>query len=369
MLPLDPEEAVKIMCAAGYVPLVPYPGASLNWPSRCTACEKEVAPRLSKVKIGQRCKCRAHNAPVDPKAAREIMLAADLDPLVPYPGRSNVPWLCRCLRCGNEVTPRYGRVQSGRGRSCGSCKSSILRELRLAENSADQAISEMQAVGFVPLVPFPGTNSPWLCKCVKCGKQTRPRLTHVRGRGDGCGQCARNARVEPRHAEAVMLVAGFEPLEPFPGSNSRWRCRCLECGTEISPTYYTVKAGGGCRACGVRGGFKPNKAALVYLIYHETHHAIKVGIGNVDADRLDRHRRCGWVVLAIEYVSGERAPAIERDILDWWRKDLGLPPYLSESEMPSRGWTETVDADAIDILSTIERIKALAASEMAPVST
>jgi hypothetical protein len=112
----------------------------------------------------------------------------------------------------------------------------------------------------------------------------------------------------------------------------------------------------------MRGGFKVNRAALVYLIYHEAHHAIKVGIGNVDRDRLGQHRGRGWVALAVEYVPGAQAPPIERTILDWWRKDLALPPYLSKHEMPQAGWTETVDADAIDIPATIARIRTLAAA-------
>jgi hypothetical protein len=98
----------------------------------------------------------------------------------------------------------------------------------------------------------------------------------------------------------------------------------------------------------------------VYLISHETLNVVKVGIGNVDADRLDRHRRNGWHVVAVVRVSGELAPVIERNILDWWRTDLGLPPFLSASEMPRRGWTETVDADGINIPATVERMRALA---------
>jgi hypothetical protein len=50
---------------------------------------------------------------------------------------------------------------------------------------------------------------------------------------------------------------------------------------------------------------------------------------------------------------------METDILVWWRKELGLPPYLSKSEMPQRGWTETVDLDAIDVAETIRRMKSL----------
>ena len=39
---------------------------------------------------------------------------------------------------------------------------------------------------------------------------------------------------------------------------------------------------------------------------------------------------------------------------------LRLPPYLTATEMPQGGWTETVDMDAIDIPATIARIKELA---------
>src|SRR5206468_1069913 len=122
---------------------------------------------------------------------------------------------------------------------------------------------------------------------------------------------------------------------------------------------------GGCRAC-ARRGFRPDQPAFVYLVGHEEFHAVKVGIGNVSADRLDRHRKHGWTVLAVVHMPGELAPEVERAILNWWRKDLGLPMYLSEFEMPHRGWTETVDADEIDIPATIARIRTLAASRDDP---
>jgi hypothetical protein len=69
------------------------------------------------------------------------------------------------------------------------------------------------------------------------------------------------------------------------------------------------------------------------------------------------------VTLLVASAPGGRAIEIEKEILAYWRKDLDLPHYLSKHEMPQGGWTETVDADAIDILATIERIKTLAASK------
>lgn len=361
---IDPAVAVAIMRGRGLDPLVPYPGAAARWPSRCRKCGKETAASLAKVKGGQGCKWCAHNAPVDPDAAREVMRARQLEPLVPYPGRNNSPWLSRCLVCGSEVAPIYANVQQpGGSRGCQTCKSATLRALRLSETSADQAVQEMRARGLEPLAPFPGTNSHWLSRCTRCGKETSPCLSHIRRSdgGGGCKWCAPNAPLDPDVARAVMIAARLEPLDPFPGTIPPWRCRCMDCGTTVYPAYYSVRAGGGCRGC-ARGGFKPSKPAFVYLVAHEGLHAVKVGIGNVNADRLDRHRKNGWTVLAVVHMSGERAPEVERAILRWWRKDLGLPVYLGAAEMPSRGWTETVDADEIDIPATIARIRSLAVS-------
>lgn len=98
----------------------------------------------------------------------------------------------------------------------------------------------------------------------------------------------------------------------------------------------------------------------MYLVSHPVYHAAKVGIANTLGDRLSLHRKQGWQVLTVERVAGESAIAIEKEILRWWRIDLGLPKYLSKNEMPHRGWTETVDLDAIDIPATIARIRELA---------
>jgi hypothetical protein len=52
--------------------------------------------------------------------------------------------------------------------------------------------------------------------------------------------------------------------------------------------------------------------------------------------------------------------AVEAEILDWWRAELVLSPYLGRQEMPQDGWTETVDLAAIDLASTMLRIQELA---------
>jgi hypothetical protein len=47
---------------------------------------------------------------VNPLEAEKLMLKSNLKPLVPYPG-SGVPWKCLCLKCKNEVFPRYSTVR------------------------------------------------------------------------------------------------------------------------------------------------------------------------------------------------------------------------------------------------------------------
>jgi hypothetical protein len=49
---------------------------------------------------------RSFNVLIDPKAAETEMRAAGYEPLVPYPGRSNDAWPCRCIKCGHEGRPR-----------------------------------------------------------------------------------------------------------------------------------------------------------------------------------------------------------------------------------------------------------------------
>lgn len=46
-----------------------------------------------------------------------------------------------------------------------------------------------------------------------------------------------------------MRAAGFEPLEPYPGSETAWRCRCTTCGAEVTPRLSGIRVGYGCEPC------------------------------------------------------------------------------------------------------------------------
>jgi hypothetical protein len=64
------------------------------------------------------------------KEASKKMLEKKLKPLEEYPGRAK-PWRCKCLKCGNIVTPRFSSIQSGQG-GCRYCAG----KMPISESSA-----------------------------------------------------------------------------------------------------------------------------------------------------------------------------------------------------------------------------------------
>ncbi|WP_138902993.1 hypothetical protein [Streptomyces albidochromogenes] len=59
-------------------------------------------------------------------------------------------------------------------------------------------------------------------------------------------------RMDAALAAAIMHAVGLEPLEPYPGSNAAWNCRCLKSAHRVAPTFGSVRSGAtsGCRRCG-----------------------------------------------------------------------------------------------------------------------
>ncbi|MFD9053468.1 hypothetical protein [Streptomyces zaomyceticus] len=248
----DPREPEEIMRAADLEPLEPYPGSSAPWKCRHTTCGREVTPRLSNVTNGQRgCVHCSGRARLDPEAAAAVMRAAGLEPLAPYPG-SDRKWRCRHVDCGREVTPTYVRINSGAG-PCRWCAPN-------APVDPDVAAADMRAVGLEPLVPYPGVDTPWPIRCQTCGEIGTPTLGSIRRGQGGCYPCGRRkANATMRHdaetAAAAMRAAGLEPLEPYPGTAFPWKSRCTKCGATVSPRLGSLTGRNrppGCKRCADR---------------------------------------------------------------------------------------------------------------------
>jgi hypothetical protein len=117
-------------------------------------------------------------------------------------------------------------------------------------NKLDPKVAEdvMLRAGFKPLEPYKGAHSPWVCKCIKCGKITKPTFSNVRN-GSDCAYCS-GVRIDSPDALAIMQKANLKPLEPYIRSNLKWRCKCLVCKRIVQPTFSSIRQGqGGCEYC------------------------------------------------------------------------------------------------------------------------
>lgn len=356
ILRLDPDVAVKLMQAAGLEPQESYPGNN-NKPWRCihVPCGREVSPRLAGIQQGQGgCKpCHQerlalrYQTPND--EAVTIMEAAGFKPQTPYPGKNNEPWECTHTKCGRTVSPTLSSIKIGA--DCVYC----------AGNRIDDSDAEavMIGAGLTPLEPFPGRLRPWRCLHVECGREVQPLYSTVQSGNRGCVYCT-GGRIHPDDAKKLFKDAGFETLEPFPGTNRPWKCMHT-CGRQVSPTYNTVYAGGGCKFCS-DSSFNYGAPGVVYLLVNAEFCALKIGMTTKQSrtDRIRDHERHGWS-LAKKWntATGADAELIESAVIKWWREIIGAPEALTRTQMPSGGHTETAALVHVDKDTTMEVVDAL----------
>ncbi|MFD6967418.1 hypothetical protein [Streptomyces sp. NPDC059949] len=363
--PVDPDLAAADMRAAGLEPLVPYPGVDTPWPVLCLACGTQNTPTLGSIRRGQGgcrpCGRRKANAAIrhDARAAEQVMRAADLEPLEPYPGTA-FPWKSRCTRCGAVVAPRLGSLT---GRSRPGCKPCADRANGVASrHDEDLAVAEMRERGFEPQEPYRGVKYAWRCLCHGCGTITSPTFGSILAGQSGCRRCAdlRSAaarREDPEHAAVSMREAGLEPLEPYTTSMTPWRCRCTTCGRTSTPILSKIRSGRGCKYC-ARHGFDRAAPARVYVVTHAQHGAVKIGVAGAlqRNDRIAQHARFGWTLFYEHHVpTGDDALAVEQTILRRLRT-AGHGVFLTAAQLPN-GWTETFDAGRVSATDLREAIR------------
>ncbi len=358
---LDPILAAKVMIKAGAEPLVPYPGAGKPWLCRCLTCLREITPSYHSIQKGQGCCVYCSGKKIDLVSALQLMKSAGFNPLVDFPG-DKAPWLCRCITCQRESSPRYNDVHAGHG--CRHCWEDRRGDtLRLDH---DLAVSVMHLAGFKPTTPYPGSDIPWPSTCVKCHRKSSPCYSSARN-GHGCRYCGAEQRGERRRltediATSVMHAAGLTPLEPYPTALQPWRCQCQNqsCRSILTTLSYSkVQSGRRCHACRERSsGFDRTKPGWVYLLFHPEHEAVKVGVTVVGAERIRQHQLRGWRLFRqLPCATGEKAWRIEQRVLKFLRIQ-GIRPYLTAELMPQGGQTETVDAELVPPLEMWKLIQA-----------
>jgi hypothetical protein len=219
----------------------------------------------------------------------------------------------------------------------------------------------MERAGLKPLEPFPGRVKPWRCLHVECGREVKPLYSTVQSGNGGCIYCS-GGRIHPDDATKLFRNAGFEPLEPFPGTEKQWKCTHT-CGREVSPTYSNVFAGGGCKFCS-DSSFKYDAPGIVYLMANSDFQVLKIGITTKESrtDRIRDHELRGWsLIQKWNTDTGLEAEIIESAVLKWWRTTLSAPIALTSAQMPSGGYTETAALVHVDKEMTIEVVESLLA--------
>ena len=101
--------------------------------------------------------------------------------------------------------------------------------------------------GFEALEPYPGAQEWWQCRC-RAGHEVQVKLSKVLY-GRGCPQCRKSKPLTHEEAVEYMRAAGLEPLEPYPGAHTPWKSRCVAKGHEVQPRLGNVRNGGRCSKC------------------------------------------------------------------------------------------------------------------------
>jgi hypothetical protein len=73
-----------------------------------------------------------------------------------------------------------------------------------------------------------------------------------------------------------------------------------------------------------------------------------------------QHKKFGWKLYkSKDFKTARQARTVEQKVLKWLRLEVGLPIYLSDTQMPQGGWTETVDASEVDLPTIWAKVEEL----------
>ncbi len=263
------ERALLKLKELGHKPLSKYPGAVKPWKMQCGGCGKTISPKYNSLQQGRwGCGFCGHKKAGAKKrelgSKKAIALLKEAGLKPLVPyPGNNVPWKSRCTKCDSLVQPRLGGIQSGQG---GCVKCGIVKSAKTRMYTPSEAKRIAQKKKLQPLEPYRGSQKKWKCKCLNCGKTSSPEFAAIRDGKYGCLWCAKKI-VDPGEARKKMLKAKLEPLVAYPGSDVGWLCRCMKCKREVSPAYGSIRSGqGGCRWCADQGATIDPVVAVAKLL-------------------------------------------------------------------------------------------------------
>lgn len=145
------------------------------------------------------------------------------------------------------------------------------------------------------------------------------------------------------------------PQEVAGGTNKKAWWLCSE-GHEWYAYINLRSRDRNCPRCS-KGGFDNTKPGWFYLIENQELRSRKVGISNHETKRLDEYLE-GWLLIRTwSDASGLKIRRMETLVLNFIRKDLGLPIHLTDQDMGRAGGSsETFSSEGISEKLLIEKI-------------
>lgn len=116
------DRALAQMRLSGFEPTGEYHGFAKPWPARCRACGRKSSPSPKSLASGQGCKWCAPNAPWSLSKFKGICSRANRTPLEPFSG-AHTAIVMKCNKCGAEAKTRPSSLRTSSG-YCDRCKPS-----------------------------------------------------------------------------------------------------------------------------------------------------------------------------------------------------------------------------------------------------
>lgn len=262
------------------------------------------------------------------------------EPMEPYPGRTSLKWLVRCvvLTCRGHKEP-FNVYMSAVRKVPKACKTCRERDRELARR-----LDFIRTGQVLPREYVKDARTPTRCWCMRCWAEVKPRLDNIRSGQGGCEQCGGKKRFTDEEARRLAIEWGYTPDPDIPYVNdaNKWPGTCHAEGHYCEPLLNSRFRSGPCQAC-AEHGFKPTKPALLYIVTNVRLNAAKVGICGADPrnSRLSDLRREGWTTdKTIYFASGRDARAVEARVVRAWREAKMLPVLDNGGKYV--GYTETV---------------------------
>jgi len=261
---LDPSDLAALLAAANWKSTEEYPGASKPWKGECQhpGCGRRGTIRVSHLKQG-RPACRHGKGRMRPTSSDATTIIGKMKrtPREQYPGSIKAPWESECDVCHDVASPTLERMMQAlkRGHPSALPYCLVCLGLKLTHEKAEKV---MRGADLEPVDEYPGKNTkPWRCSCSSCGETDEYTYASALRGGARCRHCKPRKLVGKDSAEHDLWARGFIKIDEYPGRNhARWRVRHVACGKAVYVRLKDVRKGRGCGECNSRKKISEDQA-------------------------------------------------------------------------------------------------------------